>query len=379
LLIVRTQIDNGGAILAANDSDVVERSTDRYSYVWTRDGAFAANSLDLAKYPTVTRPFYFLCSKIVHPDGYFLQRYNSDGTVASGWHAAWDVHGKKRLVPIQEDETALVIWALWRHYDQSRDIEFVHFLYRNLIVRCADFMVEFRREDLNLPAPSWNLWEDRRGIHTFTCATVVGGLRAAANFARLFGEDDRAALYEETAEKMVEAMREHLYSARHGRFLRGLLFSNDDHYENDATVDASLFATFYFGGFSADDEMVATTMKAIEEKLWINNDVGGVARYENDEYMRVSHDFPGNAWFTCTLWLAQYYIAKAKSKDDLQKALEILHWTIKRAMPSGVLAEQVNPLTGEPVSVSPLTWSHSTFVTTVLNYLQKLSEISEKT
>ncbi len=388
LLIVRTQIDNGGAILAANDSDVTERATDHYSYLWTRDGAFVANALDLAKYPTVTRPFYFLCSKIVHEDGYFLQRYNADGTVASGWHAAWDVHGKKRLVPIQEDETALVLWALWRHYDMSRDIEFVHFLYRNLIVKCADFMVEFRHDDLDLPAPSWNLWEDRRGIHTFTCATVVAGLRAAANFARLFGENDRAALYQETADKMVAGVREHLYSAEHGRFLRGLLFHNGDEYEEDATVDASLFGVFYFECFAADDEMVANTMKAVEEKLWVKGEIGGVARYENDNYMRVSADFTGNPWFMCTLWLAEFYIAKAKSEPsasarglnaDLQKAIEILQWTIKHAMPSGVLAEQVNPLTGEPASVSPLTWSHSTFVTTVSNYLRKLSEISEKT
>jgi oligosaccharide amylase len=371
LLIVRTQIDNGGAILAANDSDVTERATDHYSYLWTRDGAFVANALDLAKYPTVTRPFYYLCAKIVHRDGYFLQRYNADGSVASGWHAAWDVFGKKPLFPIQEDETALVIWALWQHYDLSRDIEFVHFLYRNLIVRSADFMVEFRREDLKLPRPSWNLWEDRRGIHTFTCASVVGGLRAAANFARLFGEAERAETYEDASDEIVAAMRLHLYSREHGRFLRALHFHGDDYYEKDAGIDASLFGAFYFGAFAPDDEMVANTMKAVEEKLWIDTEIGGVARFENDSYMRVSEDVTGNAWFICTLWLADYYIARAETKEDLQKALEILEWTIERALPSGVLAEQVNPLTGEHVSVSPLTWSHSTFVATVMNYLQK--------
>jgi glucoamylase len=59
----------------------------------------------------------------------------------------------------------------------------------------------------------------------------------------------------------------------------------------------------------------------------------------------------------------------------LRGALEILEWTAKNALPSGVLAEQLHPATGEPVSVSPLTWSHSTFVATVLNYLRKLAEI----
>jgi len=378
LLIIRTQIDNDGAILAANDSDVTERATDHYSYLWTRDGAFVANALDLAGYPFLTRKFFELCATIIHDDGYFLQKYNSDGTVASGWHAAWDVWGKKKLVPIQEDETALVIWALWEHYDKFREIEFVRKFYRSLIIKAADFMVSFRHEATRLPAPSWNLWEDRRGIHTFTCGSVVGGLRAAANFARLFGENERAEIYEAAAMEIVTAMREHLYSQKLGRFLRALHFNGDEHYEADGTVDASLFAAFYFGAFDAKDELVKNTMRAIEEKLWTHTEVGGVARFENDGYMRVPESFAGNVWFICTLWLADYYIACAETKADLQKALKILDWTTRLALPSGVLAEQVHPATGEPISVSPLTWSHSTFVATVINYLQKLKQFNAK-
>ncbi len=55
----------------------------------------------------------------------------------------------------------------------------------------------------------------------------------------------------------------------------------------------------------------------------------------------------GNPWFICTLWLADYRIAVAKQKEDLKGALEILEWTCKRALASGVLAEQVNPHDGE--------------------------------
>jgi GH15 family glucan-1,4-alpha-glucosidase len=112
LLIIRTQIDNGGAILAANDSDVTKRATDHYSYLWTRDGAFVAHALDLAGYPSLARNFYEFCGRIVTPEGYFFQKYNADGTVASSWHALWDAHRQKRLLPIQEDETALVLFGL---------------------------------------------------------------------------------------------------------------------------------------------------------------------------------------------------------------------------------------------------------------------------
>ncbi len=375
LLIVKTQIDNCGSILAANDSDVAERATDHYSYLWTRDGAFVANALDVAGYPALSRNFFSFCAHIVHDDGYFLQKYNADGTVASGWHASWDAWAQRKLIPIQEDETSLVLWAMWQHYEKYREIDFAHKLYLRLIVKCADFLVRFRDPETGLPKPSWNLWEDRRGIHTFTCATVVAGLRAAANFSRLFGEKERSVIYDTAAEEIREAMRKHLYSEELGRFLRSLETHDDVNFKADLSVDASMFAIFYFGVFDIDDPLVLSTMRAIENKLWIPTEVGGVARFEYDAYMRTTNDVAGNPWFICTLWLASYRIEVAKSAEDLKGALELLEWTAKRALPSGVLAEQLNPMTGDPVSVSPLTWSHSTFVESVASYLKKLKLI----
>ena len=372
LLITRSQIDNDGAIIAANDSDVTERATDHYSYLWTRDGAFVANALDLAGYSVASRRFFEFCGRVVHPNGYFLQKYNADGTVASGWHPAWNTRDKTPMVPIQEDETSLVIWALWEHYDRYRDIEFAHRLYRTMVVPCADFMSAFIHPELKLPKPSWNLWEDRRGIHTYTCATVVAGLRAAANFARLFAENDKATKYEVIASEIVDAMREHLYSDELGRFLRSLHFHDERKHEPDGTIDASLFATFYFGAFAADDEMVVNTMSAIEEHLSVS---GGIARFQNDGYMRTSADVVGNAWFICTLWLAEYYIAIARTRAELEKAQLILKQVTTQARASGVLSEQIDPSTDELVSVAPLTWSHSTYVAAVRNYLRKHQEL----
>lgn len=372
LLVMNTQIDDGGAILAANDHDVTERATDHYSYLWTRDGAFVANALDLAGYSEMSRAFYDLCARIVHPKGYFLQKYNADETVASGWHPSWDAATGTALVPIQEDETSLVLWALWHHYERYRDIDFAHRLYRRMTVKCADFLVEFRNPATGLPEPSWNLWEDRRGIHTFTCASVVGGLRAAAEFARLFAEYERVEIYERTADEMVAAMRDHLYSPEHGRFLRSLLSTGiDGSFAADATVDASLFGVWAFGCLDIDDPLVTSTMDAVAERLTNRTGIGGVARFEGDGYMLESEGVTGNSWFICTLWLADYYIAKAATRSDLDSALELIEWVVRSALPSGVLAEQIDPVTGRHASVSPLTWSHSTFVATVEHYLAK--------
>jgi ferredoxin len=146
----------------------------------------------------------------------------------------------------------------------------------------------------------------------------------------------------------------------------------------DETIDASLFAIYKFHMFEADDPRVVSTMRAVEQKLWVKTRVGGVARYENDYYHRVSNDtaaVPGNPWFICTLWLADYYIERAKTNAELKQALPIFEWTAAHSLESGVLAEQVNPYTNEPISVSPLTWSHATVVSTAIKYLEKLEAL----
>lgn len=375
LLIIQTQTDDRGAIIAASDHEVTERATDHYSYLWPRDGAFVANAMDSAGYPNITRQFLTLCAKIVHDRGYFLQKYNPDGTVGSGWHPYWNIRTKTEMLPIQEDETALVLWAAWEHFARYGDEAFFKEIYAGLIVRCADFMAAFRDPETGLPRSSWNLWEDRRGVHTFTCSTVVAGLRAAANFADVFGDRDAVRRYRSAADEIVAGMRTLLFSEAHGRFLRAMLADENEVLHPDPTVDASLFGIFYFGCFAVDEPTVVATMAAVEERLTNRAGVGGVARFENDGYMRTWEDSAGNPWFICTLWLAEYYIARAAAVDDLIPALKLIDWVADHALPSGVLAEQADPQTGHPISVSPLTWSHSTFVEAVNSYLAALGRL----
>jgi len=52
-----------------------------------------------------------------------------------------------------------------------------------------------------------------------------------------------------------------------------------------------------------------------------------------------------------------------------------LQWVCRCALPSGVLAEQVNPYNRNPLSVSPLTWSHAALVIAVREYLDKYSQL----
>ncbi len=375
LLIMRTQIDNDGAIIAANDSDAVQFNRDTYSYMWPRDGALAAYALDMAGYPEITCRFFKLCSEIIEKDGYFAHKYTPTGVMASSWHP-WQKDNKPQL-PIQEDETALVVWALWKHFLIYKDIEFIRTLYKPLIKRAADFLMNFRDMDTRLPLPSYDLWEEKQGIFTFTAAAVHGGLIAASNFADCFGDTELSEEYAKGAEELKIAMDKYLYSEKEGRFAKMINIRRGPEIEADMSIDASVTGIFSFGAYDASDEKVRSTMKQVYDKLWCDTPVGGMARYENDDYYRSKSESNGNPWFITTLWLAQYYIATAKSRKDLAKAAAIMDWTAGHAMPSLVLAEQIDPFTHLPLSVSPLTWSHATFVATAQEYLNKLIKIEK--
>jgi GH15 family glucan-1,4-alpha-glucosidase len=373
LLVLRTQIDNNGAIIAANDTDVLMFNRDTYSYVWPRDGALVARALDAAGFFEITKRFYFFCRDVIREEGYFLHKYNPDGTLASSWHP-W-VSGELPQLPIQEDETALVVWALWKHFEKYRNVEFVKPLFRPLVTRAADFMDSYRDPASGLPLPSYDLWEERRGVAAFTAASVWAGLDAASRFCLAFGEMDHASRYRRAAEQVKAGMDAHLYRPELGRFARMLTPDGKGGFTPDPTLDASLYGLFAFGAYEPRDPRVASTMQAVKDRLWVATDVGGLARYEDDYYHRVSKDVPGNPWFICTLWYAEYLVARARSEEELREALPLIRWAADRALPSGVLAEQMDPFTDAPLSVSPLTWSHGTVVLAVMEYLEKLEAL----
>jgi glucoamylase len=370
LLIVRSHIDYDGGIIAATDYDITAFARDTYAYVWPRDGALVAHALDDAGYDGTTRPFYDFLSRVQDERGYFMHKFNPDGTLASSWHP-WFRNGEREL-PIQEDETGLPLWALWHHFDKFHDVEFVKPFYRKVIRGAGEFMAEYV-DDNGLPRPSYDPWEERWGVHAWNVAATWAGLMAAARFFAVFGDRDDAERMALAANRMRRAASEHLWSQQHQRYVRSITPNANGTYDADLTVDSSVCGLFLFGMYDAADERIACTMRNLREKLWVNTPIGGLARYENDGYQRAVNDpaIPGNPWFVSTLWLAQWQIRVAASLNDLDEPAQLLSWVAARSLASGVLAEQVHPYDGHALSVSPLTWSHGTFIQAVVDYLKK--------
>ena len=378
LLIIRTQADKRGAILASNDSDIMETARAHYSYMWPRDGALVSFALDRVGLSEITRPFFEFCARVLPRDrAALMHKYGPDGTVGASWHP-WIIAGEGPEIPFQEDGTALVVWSFRQHFLQHGDQEFAAQIYRKLIRPAAEFLAAFRHSETRLPLASWDLWEERRGTHLFTTAAVIAALRAASELALELGDTEANKKFAQASEEVKAALLTHFWDEAAGAFARMVTTDADGNITRDMTCDASAYALFAFGVLPANDPQVAATMAMMGRKLWVKTGVGGLARYERDYYFRVSDDFaqvPGNPWILCTLWLADWYIATATQKAELKSALDLLEWTAACALPTGVLSEQVHPYTHQPLSVAPLTWSHAQFITTACAYLDKSKEL----
>lgn len=373
LINIRTHVNKNGAIIASGDSEMLQFGRDYYEYVWPRDAAFAAIALERAGDFNASKRFFQFCAEVISDEGYFMHKYRPDKSLGSSWHP-WVGNGKKQF-PIQEDETALVLYALWQHYVLSKDLEFIENIYNGLIRKSAEFMVKYRDDKTGLPAPSYDLWEMYYGMHTFTSSAVYGALIAASKFAGLLGKSQSERKYKSAAEEIKKAILKHLYDAKREVFYKNISVDGKN-VKVDETIDiSSVYGIFKFGVLSETDIKLKKAFENTIERLELKTQAGGIARFEGDIYHRRVADIPGNPWVVTTMWVAQYYIALAKNEADMEPVKKWISWAVKHASFSGVLPEQVNPFTGEHVSAAPLTWSHAEFVTTIITYLEKLESL----
>lgn len=374
LFLVRSHANENGGIIASCDYHSLQQGKDTYNYVWPRDAAYAAIALARSGDHRVARKFFEFANNIVTDAGYFMHKYSPDGSLGSSWHP-W-VRNKHAELPIQEDETALVLASLWEYYEVSKDLEFVESVYNSLIKKMADFLVTYRDPRTKLPKPSYDIWEEKYGVNTFTAAAVYGALNAAAKFARLLGKIKSEDIYRGAAVEVREAIVQYLYSESEGYFYK-LMKVEGENLSFDTTVDiSSVYGIYHFGVLPLGDERVKRALKFTQDKLGNRGSAGGIGRYENDGYCRPeAFRGAGNPWLITTLWLAEPLIKEARTEADLAPVKEILAWAVKHASHAGLLPEQLHPETGAPLSVAPLVWSHAGFVLTVIAYLDKLEEL----
>jgi GH15 family glucan-1,4-alpha-glucosidase len=370
LLVIRAHADQGGGILASGDSSARQQGKDDYNYIWPRDASWSALALVSAGDVNTARRYFKFANEVLGDREYFMHKYSPDKSLGSSWHPWWR-NGEVQL-PIQEDETAVVLFALWRYYELSKDLEFIESVYNSLIKKTADFIVLYRSAETGLPKPSYDLWEEKLGVSTYTTAAIYGALTAAARFAAVLGKKKNEEVYQRAALETREAIERHLYDPERGICCRMLNPRGEPDFSLDISAAHGLAV---FGVWAPGDERLIRFFDIAEKALKLPTAVGGLARYAGDKYYSVDGGLPGNPWLITTAWLVRYRISQAATPEGLARAIEPLGWMVKHASSAGLLPEQLNPHTGGPVSVSPLVWSHAEFVNTVIAYLDKMEAL----
>lgn len=351
-----------GATIAAPEFDPKFEQSGGYGFVWPRDLGYVVLSFLAAGRGDLASPALRWLAREQAPEGLWLQRYWTDGSLAP----SWGLH--------QVDETGMVMFAYEAAWRALGDAALDRVLWPS--ARAAgDFLCGFVDEDTGLPLPSVDLWEQTDGQHSYSAAATYGGLAACAAMAQRH-EPALAGKYSEAAERVRSAIDAHLWSEEQGRYLRSRWVGrSDEHGEDppaiferrlryptravrsvdreDARVDSSLLGLCWpFRAVDPASPRMQATIAAVERELQLPD--GGVLRHEGDDYAG------GNPWLLATLWLG---LAHRQAGDDagLRRTIE---YVLERQTSLGLLPEQVTS-GGEPAWVVPLGWSHAMLVLAV--------------
>jgi GH15 family glucan-1,4-alpha-glucosidase len=375
LEVIRHCTDKNGGIIASIDADLLKYGRDTYSYVWPRDSAFVLMALSKSGYYEQNHKSFEFFKDIITPEGYFMQKYRPDGSIGSSWHP-WVYNGKKEY-PIQLDETALIICALFENFQAEKDIEFVENIYNELLLKSTNFLISRIDQTTGIIKPSYDLWEERFATSTFTSCTVYGALRAMENLAKTFGKEDKAEIYKNQAELVQKGIVLNHYDPSRKAYIKAVTVTEGGEIVRDTTLDSStLYGLFKFKVVELNDDKFEQSLVTFENELQNTGETGGFPRYERDIYFKNEDTGNGNPWIITTLWHAEILMEKARSLEELANTKKVLNWVHKYSSQGGMISEQLNSKTGELLSATPLTWSHAEFVVAVLKYIECYEKLS---
>lgn len=365
VMIIKSQIDKRGAIIASTDTQMLNNNRDAYAYCWPRDGALVLWPLIRIGYTEEPYRFFEFCRRGMHPNGYLLHKYRADGGLGASWHPY--IHdGGIVAPPIQEDETALVVFMFAQFYEAHHDSRILRDFYDSLIKPMADWMAEYTDETTGLPKPSYDLWEEKFLTTTFTTATVYAALHAAADLADVSNDKQNAVKWRSAADDIQAQAHKYLFNKDRKCFYKGLI-PKDDKIEYDQTIDASsIYGAFMFGLFGMTSDEVVDSVDTYLRTFHTDNGIVAYPRYEYDAYHRVDPNSLGNWWFISTLWMAQYSI----ETNQPELARSVLTWINGISSQTSIMSEQISPIDHSLISPSPLTWSHAEYLSTLLDTIE---------
>jgi alpha,alpha-trehalase len=342
-----------GAIVAAPTTSLPEapggdRNWD-YRYSWVRDASFTMDALWVAACPDEAEKFFSYLSTAAATSlgrgadlqimfGVGGERDLSERELPhlAGWRGSAPVRvGNGAWTQRQVDVYGELLAAVYRLRDQLGEPDRAT---REFLIAVADTAARRWTEK------DQGIWEIRGSEQDFLYSKVMCwvALDRAIALAGKIGAADRVAGWQQSADEIRSTVLRAGWSERAGAFTQ--YFGSDD-------LDASNLMMPIVGFLPATDPRVLATIDAIEKRL--TDERGLVYRYDTRGGVDGLQGQEGT-FLLCTFWLA-HAMALA---DQPGRAREVFERAISYRNDLGLLAEEVDPETGEMLGNFPQAFSH---------------------
>ena len=345
-----------GAIVAAPTTSLPEvigggRNWD-YRYSWVRDASFTMEALWVAACPQEAGEFFAFMTTAAASSfgpgtglqimfGVGAEHDVSERELAHlpGWRDSAPVRvGNGAWNQKQIDVYGELLGAANRLADQLTELDGET---KRFLVACADAAATHWVEK------DQGIWEVRGDPQHFLYSKVMCwvALDRALMLADRIDALDRVEQWTTTRDQIWETVVRDGWNERANAFTQ---------YVGSTALDASNLMMANVGFLPADDPRMLATIDAIDERL--TDDRGLVYRYRTDDADQSVDGLTGNegTFLLCTFWLAQA-LALAGQAD---RARAVFERAIAFVNDVGLLAEEVDPNSGELLGNFPQAFSH---------------------
>jgi GH15 family glucan-1,4-alpha-glucosidase len=332
-----------GAVVAAPTTSLPEvpggSSNWDYRYAWLRDAAMVARALSLSSCSDeACRYFDWMVRAAVscrHEDQVQIV-FGVDGERDLAEHELDHLAGHGGARPVRVGNAA------WRQkqLDVLGHVLDCAWVLRDEIGRPDPFTASFLCQLADRAAEQWgepdaSIWEGRKGRRHYTVSKLGCwvALDRALGLADRLGQDADRARWRRERDRLRGALEREAWHEGRGAFVGA--FGSD-------RLDAGVLLMPIVGFLAPDDARVTRTIEAIEAEL---GDDGLLRRWSGAE---------DGAFLLASFWLAECHARAGR----LERAHEVFERAAGAANDLGLLAEEVDPATNEPMGNVPQAISH---------------------
>ncbi|HEX6683593.1 MAG TPA: glycoside hydrolase family 15 protein [Candidatus Limnocylindrales bacterium] len=340
-----------GAIVAAATTSLPEgvggeRNWD-YRYAWVRDASLTMEALWVAACPDEAGEFFAFMTTAAATmgDGPLQIMFGVGGEHDLSERTLPHLRGWRDSRPVRAGNAA---WNQ-RQIDVYGELLDAAYRLADNISGMDEDMRAFLVSLADSAARRWpekdrGIWEVRGEPRHFVHSKVMCwvALDRAIKLAGRLGADDRVEGWSAARDEIWHTVTTEGYSERAGAFTQ--YFGSDE-------LDAANLMMPIVGFLPANDPRMLATIEAVAERL--TDEQGLVYRYRAEAGVDGLAGAEGT-FLLCTFWLAHALALAGK----LDRATEVFERAIRYVNDVGLLAEQVDPATGELLGNFPQAFSH---------------------